>query len=144
MGIGPFAYVTFIVAFLKFNDAAYDTRQSVHKTLGVVSFLFILVNQLTGSGMLFLDIGLFLFAGYFFYRAMSENFETVSTAALSVMLVCAGIYGLMAWREARDAAAEARKKGSASGVPGVTEAELKKALETATKALQREPPPDLR
>lgn len=145
MGVGPFAYVTFIVVFLKFNDAAYDTRQSVHKTMGVLSYMFILVNQLTGSGMLALDLALFLFASFFFYRAMSDNFESASAAAVAVMLVFGSLYGYGYWSEKQEEAlqaAEAAKKGSAASQ---TEAELKKALETATKALQQaqQPLPDV-
>src|SRR5262249_48430237 len=83
MCFGPFAYIPFILVFLKFNDGAYDMRQSVHKLMGVVSYLFIVINGVTGSGMLLMDIALFAFATFFFYRAMSDNFERVSPPALA-------------------------------------------------------------
>lgn len=142
LGIGPLAYIPFIIVFLKFNDAAYDTRQSVHKTMGAFAYLFIVINQLLGSGMLLLDAGLFVFASFFFYRAMSENFENRSVAGLVVILLFGALSGWLAFGGAAAKTGGANKAAAASSA---TEAQLKKALETATKALQQgQLPPDLR
>lgn len=133
MGMGPFAYVTFICVFLKFEGATYDLRQSIHKTMGVVSYLAILLNVMTGGGMLYLDVALFLIASYFFYRAMSENFETVAKGTLGTIvgfaLLIAGMTVSAAKAEKQTSAERAKKMSE-------TEAEMRKTLEAATKAMQ--------
>ena len=134
MGIGPFAYMPFILAILKFNDAAYDTRLSVHKLMGVLTFIYILVNQLMGGSILIFDVIMFLFAGFFFYRAMSDDMDRVSVPGIAVIAVFGLLFAYVAWPEPPSKEAQASNHPGASNESS-SEKELKKALETAQRAM---------
>lgn len=135
--MGPLAYVPFIMVFLKFNDAAYDTRQSVHKLMAVLTYTYILINQAMGGSILMFDAIVFLFVTYFFYRAMSENFEQFSAVGVATIVIFAALILWVAMP------AEPVKDAHGNTVESSTEKELKKALETATKALQSQAQPQL-
>ena len=146
MGFGPFAYIPFILVFLKFNDSSYDMRQQVHKLMGVVSYLFIVVNGLTDSGMTLMDIALFVFASYFFYRAVSDNFDRVSKGGIVTMVVFA-VLSIAAHRWGSSGPSTVKAiAGHLTGKPdeqAETQAQLKKALETVQKIQAgQQPPPE--
>lgn len=138
MGFGPFAYIPFIMVFLKFDNASYDMRQQVHKTMGVISYLFILINVVTGSGMMLMDIGLFIFVSYYFYRAMTDQFDHQSRPAIAVILTFALLSVGVAWK----IAPAAPKPGTKTDDQKQVEEALKKALGTATRSLQHRAKPE--
>jgi hypothetical protein len=125
VGMGAFGYIPFILVFLKFEGSSYDMRQSVHKTMGVVSYLFILTNFLMGFQTWYMDLFLFFFASYFFYRAMSQNFEELSKPGIATMLA----FGLLTLAIAWGTNKPAPKPGVKSEHDKALEAELRKTLE---------------
>jgi len=136
--MGQFGYIPFILVFLKFENASYDMRQSVHKLMGVTSFAFILVNWLTFGGYWYMDLFLFSFAGYYFYRAMSENFDRVSHAAL-ITMAAFGIATLGAvWVNSRPTTKPGAKPGEKTAEEKQMEQMAKQAMDQL-KNLQRPP-----
>lgn len=133
MGIGPFAYVPFIIVFLKTNDAAYDTRQSVHKTMGVLTYMYIVINMAMGGNIWLVDLAVFGLTTFFFYRAMSENFENTSVPALAVVALFGALSVYVGMPE----------PGAKDPITGKIEAataqdkEMQKTLKQAQQALEK-------
>lgn len=135
MGVGPFAYIPFILVFLKFNDAAWDTRQSIHKTMGFVTYVYIVMNLAMGTTMWLGDAAAFVFVTFFFYRAMSDGFENHSVPGLATVLVFGALSLWVGWPDPND------KGGMSSAIEAATsgkgDKEFQKTLQQAQQALEK-------
>lgn len=133
MGVGPFAYVPFIIVFLKTNDSAWDTRQSVHKTMGVLTYAYIVLNMAMGGNIWLVDLAVFLMTTFFFYRAMSEGFENHSVPGIAVVAVFAALslYVGMPEAGAKDPITGKIEEATAQ------EKEMQKTLKQAQQAIEK-------
>lgn len=130
MGVGPFAYLPFILVFLKTNDAAYDTRQSVHRTMGVLTYVYILCNMLIGGNVWFADLLMFLFATFFFSQATREPGGRISVPGASTIVLFAALSIWMGSATTPPPDAE-----TSGGSVSHQDAQLNRALETAAKVV---------
>lgn len=95
-------YSGLIAAFFKMQDSANEVRSAGTWLLTLTAYFAISVNRVLGTGILVVDLFLFLFASFMLYRVASNGGELVPRGALAAIAVGAvavvGVYNVPAFR----------------------------------------------
>jgi thiol:disulfide interchange protein len=132
--MGPFSYIPFFMGLFAFNNFAYDMRTAGHKLMGFVCYVFILLNRLVGDSYLPIDLALFALASFYFYQAMSNNFDRTSRPAIATMMIAALLIGGAYWETRTVSKSQANRPKSKTEIEA--EAALKAVLQQAQQTTE--------